>query len=153
MRVGGHSPNGLSNSVELIDLDTSSGPSLDCITASAYPFPVYGAAGGVLNGKPTVCGGYDGEKDRQECYRYESERNEWILVGEMSQAKRFMGSAYDQDWGLVMVGGISITDIAEMTNDGTVFESLTPTPIATSQSCLVIIDEKTLFMAGGHTGR
>jgi hypothetical protein len=51
------------------------------------------------------------------------------------------------------VGGNNGPRMAESysTTDGTNFKQLTSIPVATHSPCLVIVDNETLFMAGGST--
>jgi hypothetical protein len=51
------------------------------------------------------------------------------------------------------VGGNNGSKVAEAysTKDGSKFDQLTSIPVATQNLCLVIVDDDTLFMAGGNT--
>jgi sugar/nucleoside kinase (ribokinase family) len=51
------------------------------------------------------------------------------------------------------VGGRKTFRVAEAysTKDGSKFDQLTSIPVATSGLCLVIVDDDTLFIAGGDT--
>ena len=48
--------NPVTQDAELVQVDPS-GDSLECISPASYPTGIEGAASGVLNGIPTVCGG------------------------------------------------------------------------------------------------
>ena len=76
MVVGGYTNEGSTDTTELIDLDSPYGPSLDCIRPAPYPYVVYGAAGGVLNNKPIVCGGRSDEIGGylSDCHQYNQVR-------------------------------------------------------------------------------
>jgi hypothetical protein len=76
-----------------------------------FPSEIYGAAGGSLNGTPTVCGGFEGTHVSSECHGYDYEHKTWNPLGKMGTGRYYFGWAHDDSWGLVMTGGFNRTQI------------------------------------------
>ena len=87
-----------------------------------------------------------------KCYKYDPIADTWVESGTMSGSKYRHASDYTDSFGLAMA---YYRDPLEVTQDGINFELLAdyPNPDVTSVSydngCLVILDDKNLFLAGG----
>ena len=53
---------------EVIDL---SNPQMKCKDFPKFPYQNWAAVGGLLNGKPLICGGFDGPHSFQDCFYLE----------------------------------------------------------------------------------
>ena len=122
--------------------------------------------GGEGNDKQWGDRGYNSTLDtvRDTCYTYDFATDSWSLAGKMPTGPAILiGSAYSYHpaWGLVMAGGKALNfrltegerAKAEVvaTKDGVNFEVLEPLPEPRYDHCLAILDEDTLFIAGGET--
>ena len=69
-------------------------------------------------------------------------------------ARAYTGYGSSESWGLVMAGGFNVNNqlsSVETTDDGQVFGSLPDLPGGrNSYSCLVIVDDDTIFTCGGY---
>jgi hypothetical protein len=152
MVIGGWDGSSRLHDVEIISIDPKQ-PVPQCLQQpSSYPLDIAFAAGGELQGVPTVCGGYDPYTDTEACYQYDYNQNSWEKSGSMAEAQFLMGFASDSSWGLVLTGGAAsgYSDLVESTSDGKVFRQLQDMPEGVWKHCLAIIDADTLFTAGGH---
>ncbi len=106
----------------------------------------------------------DDDKARDTCHTYDFASDTWSLAGKLPTGPVILvgsGYAYHPAWGLVMAGGkadeqgtiADDTGKAEVvaTKDGVNFEVLEPLPEPRYTHCLAILDEDTLFVAGGET--
>ncbi len=57
---------------------------VECSFPRSYPLGTFGAAGGVVGGRPRFCGGSaaggGGQQATGECYEYSAEGNQWLQV-------------------------------------------------------------------------
>jgi hypothetical protein len=118
------------------------------------------SSGGIVNGLPTVCGGYDSSLGMRnlgisKCFQFDPARNMWNVSGNMQYGRTWTGYDSDEDWGLVIVGGYSDPNLmlksVERTKDGRTFSMLAPIPQEIAGLCLAIIDSSTIFIAGGKS--
>ena len=81
--------------------------------------------------------------------------DEWVLSGKMTDARAYFGYGSSKSRGLVMAGGNSVTGFlssVEMTKDGETFETLPDLDIEVDKSCLVVLNDDTIFTCGGFNG-
>ncbi len=67
---------------------------LDCVTPAAHPEGfLIGSAAAVLDGKVTICGGFNKHTNimTSACYQYDPAANSWSHSGSMSVEKYMMG--------------------------------------------------------------
>ena len=115
------------------------------------------------DGLPLLCGGCvglgQGCSFNPVCFKYDPEAeglpfgDTWVELESMSGWKPFPASDYSASFGLAMADA-GKTRSLEVTQDGIVFEVLAAYPnpevvINGESGCLVILDEKNLFLAGG----
>ena len=108
----------------------------------------------MLDGAPLICGGCIGSANScnhsKKCYKYDPVADTWLESGTMSGAKDYPASDYTDFFGLAMAHE---GDPLEVTQDGINFELLAdyPNPDVSNfdSGCLVILDDKNLFLAGG----
>ena len=102
---------------------------------------------------PIVCAGstFAGESD--VCYKYSPLSDSWQEYGTMPSERAYSASAYLENFGLVMAGGLdsgfSTTSVI-VTKDGFTFQTLDSLPTDSYDGCLAMIDEQTLLMTGGQ---
>ena len=64
-----------------------------CANLPSYPFAMAGAAGGVVNGSPIICGGYIGSGERTDsCHRFDRNANSWKLHSSMKSKRSWHAS-------------------------------------------------------------
>ena len=112
----------------------------------------------MLDGIPLICGGCIGEpgssgcRGTDKCFKYDPIADNWIERGTMSGAKADHAYDYTASYGLAMA---HTADPLEVTQDGINFELLADYPnpdvVSFDSGCLVILDDKNLFLAGGYT--
>ena len=111
----------------------------------------------IVDGIPVLCGGCIlncfGQNDL--CYKYDPNADNWSSSGRMSADMKRVASDYTDSFGLAMAHE---GEPLHVTQDGITFESLANYPnqdvswAADDDGCLVILDEKNLFLAGGGSG-
>ena len=90
---------------EVVDMHINS--STSCLQLPTYPFKMWGASGGVINGSPMVCGGYKHNgfpKVESSCYSHDKELNIWKQHATMNQA-RYLHASVVIDNSLWVTGG------------------------------------------------
>ena len=111
-----------------------------------------------LDGRPLICGGCielaAGCSPTDKCFTYDALADTWVDSGSMSGYKFEVASDYTASFGLAMADASN--DALEVTEDGINFELIAdyPNPDVADyvdSGCLVILDEKNLFLAGGYT--
>ena len=66
--------------VQVVDVDGTE----TCSDLASYPFSPVGAAGGLLESTPVLCGGKPEEaKSKTECYSYDKDSNTWNLLANL----------------------------------------------------------------------
>ena len=112
----------------------------------------------ISDGLPLLCGGCIGLRlgcsATDKCFKYDAIADTWVESGTMSGAKKYPASDYSASFGLAMADASN--DALEVTEDGINFELLADYPnpdvdvdMDVESGCLVILDEKNLFLAGG----
>ena len=89
---------------EVVDINSST----SCLQLPTYPFKMWGASGGVINGSPMVCGGYKHSgfpKVESSCYSHDKELNIWKQHATMNQA-RYLHASVVIDNSLWVTGGV-----------------------------------------------
>ena len=86
----------------------------ECSPLKNSPLEVFDAAGGIVDGKPLICGGYSMHKrqtgpgfiikERSECYIHHKSSNSWRLHCKMQQKRSYHTSVPIKD-GLWLTGG------------------------------------------------
>ena len=71
---------------QVIDVSSSS---TACANLPSYPFAMSGAAGGVVNGSPIICGGYTIRAEQIDtCHRFDRNSNSWKLHSIMTSKRQ-----------------------------------------------------------------
>ena len=152
------------NDLDTVELKSTKGPLPERLKSrllSNFPVKIWAAAGATLGDAslPHVCGGYDGKKNRKECYVFHPQSNRWNISRQMSHARGGSGSATHPDHGWVIAGGLRDGDnlsSAEQTQDGKTFQPFASLPLPLSGHCLVSLGKGggkgDFFLAGGWTG-
>lgn len=70
---------------------------------SLFPTKLYYAAGGVLDKRPTICGGYDGSNIRNDCWQFMEAK--WNLAGFSLKTKRYLHASLVINDELIISGG------------------------------------------------
>ena len=142
---------------EVVDMHINS--STSCLQLPTYPFKMWGASGGVINGSPMVCGGYKGglgPKVESSCYSHDKGLNIWKQHAIMIQA-RYLHASVVLDKSLWITGGgyqagngldrFKSTEFVH--GDGTV--TLGPDlPTARSGHCMVTLHDGKVMIIGGY---
>ena len=92
---------------EVVDMTVDINSSTSCLQLPTYPFKMWGASGGVINGFPMVCGGYKDSgfpKVESSCYSHDKELNIWKQHATMNQA-RYLHASVVIDNSLWVTGG------------------------------------------------
>jgi hypothetical protein len=144
--------------VELVSLDPLNNTVPTCLRSlNKCPISISNHMIGTVGSVPLICGGYQGGSSSSKCYKYHFNNDTWVQSISLPKAVTYMGFDSNDEWGLVYVGGYNRSGSRQAesysTKDGTDFKQLTSIPVATHSPCLVIVDNKTLFMAGGSTNR
>ena len=98
-----------------------------------------------------------GCSDTDKCFKYNPSLDDWYETeGTLTRAKvSYRAADYTAAFGLAMA---QHSDPLEVTKDGVTFELLAEYPnpdvddISGWSGCLVILDDKNLFLAGGYVG-
>ena len=141
---------------EVVDITNSS---TSCPQLPTYPFKMWGASGGVINGSPMVCGGYKGglgPKVESSCYSHDKGLNIWKQHAIMNQA-RYLHASVPLDNSLWITGGgyqagngLDIFKSTEFVHgDGTV--TIGPDlPTARYGHCMVTLHDGKVMIIGGY---
>ena len=93
------------NICQVIDVSSST----SCGNLPNYPYSMYGAAGGVINNTPMICGGFVGVSERkslESCYRFNENSNSWDFHTNMTSRRYYHAATVIQDT-LFISGGVS----------------------------------------------
>ena len=114
-----------------------------------------GASGGVINGSPMVCGGYNynnnAPKDESSCYSHDKELNIWKQHAIMNHARDVPASVVlDKSlWVTGGWGGSRLKSTEFVRGDGTV--TMGPDlPTARSGHCMVTLHDGKVMIIGGY---
>ncbi len=155
--VGGYTDvtNSYLDNVEAIDLSTET-PTCDSI--SNYPFPVGFPVGTILNGMPTVCGGYNDDSGfyTDECYQYLYAENRWVLMSESMLEARCLHKSSMVDSATWLISGGSDNDFVELGStevwyDGE-FHPGPVLPFPLRNHCQVTLNSSYVAILGGYNG-
>ncbi len=144
------------DNVEAVDLSSETP---DCDSVSNYPFPVGFATGTVLEGFPTVCGGYNSDSSlyTNECYQFLYGENRWVLMDyAMSEAKNSHKSSMvdSATWlisgGRILVEAVVLTSLSEVWHDGQ-FKPGPILPYPLECHCQVTLNSSYVAILGGRT--
>ena len=133
---------------EIIDLMN---PDFKC-SLKDFPQKLYGAVGGLVSGKPLICGGYvEGLGVSDDCYTYQN--NDWVLAETKLTVKSsnagHQGLVIDNK--LVVSGGYSAIDSTELVDlEGS--ESSVTLPFKLWSHCQVAWGYKSYMTIGGRVG-
>ena len=129
--------------------------STSCLQLPTYPFKLSGASGGVINGSPMVCGGYNynnnAPKDKSSCYSHDKELNIWKQHAIMNHARDVPASVVlDKSlWVTGGWGGSRLKSTEFVRGDGTV--TMGPDlPTARSGHCMVTLHDGKVMIIGGN---
>jgi len=150
--------------IDDIDLVSPYGNTIPDCLLNISPFTkghIVGSAGAALasDGIPLLCGGCIGRTPygstchhSETCYKYDPLADTWSSSGRMSGRMVGVASDYTDSFGLAMAHE---GEPLHVTQDGITFESLASYPNpevswgAGDDGCVVILDDKNLFLAGG----
>ena len=113
MAIGGYDQFGFYiDDVEVVDMVN---PDNRCARVPPYPHPIYLATGALINGRPRHCGGREVIEinftripiDRETCYEYVAETDEWVQVESMSMKRKSPASSLLEENVWLITGGYS----------------------------------------------
>jgi hypothetical protein len=148
---GGSTSAGVTNEVEIIDLETSS---TICQNVEDFPTAFYGAIGGLaVEDKPLVCGG---NPLTNECHYLEN--GNWLPFSFMNNAKQYAAVSQspfvDGVSTLFVTGGsngtgsVNATSLSEVLNERK-WENSLPLPVPLLFHCMVLLNSTTIVVIGG----
>ena len=139
---------------QVVDLNSTS----SCSNLKSYPYKLEFASGGILNGSPTICGGWDDSLYiLKSCHIYRKSSNEWIMVSSLKTPRGSFSTAVING-SLWMAGGATYSDEKNVDTNSTEY-LLSPKseidgpdmPIARSGHCMVTLyDDKVLIIGGAY---
>ena len=139
------------DSVEVLDFSSDSP---DCGSVANYPLAVTFSTGDLVDGRPRVCGGYDGTAVTNMCYEYITESNQWQDVAPM-QTPRYVHKSSKVDsatW--FITGGYDLTttfDTTEVWQNGE-FTYGPRLPFPLRNHCQLTLDASYILILGGYNG-
>ena len=136
---------------EVVDLHKNSSY---CRSLSDYPLQAQYASGGILNGRPLICGGIEESNNAtKECYIYNATSLTWSLFANMNH-KRYgaSGITLDDEKFLIM-GGSSQTNASEyIFSNGSVMTGPITPYIGLEWHCLVRLDDGKVIIINQFKG-
>ena len=148
--VGGLTPSGRTNEVEVIDLEISS---TTCENVANFPFALSGAVGGLKDvSNPLICGGYPYNKD---CYLLNDD-GEWEAFGLMNEMRLYAAlsqSPYPTEGqSFFVTGGMdeaeNVTKTVEILK-GNKWDESPEMPVELRYHCTVLLNSTTVMVIGG----
>ena len=145
----------INQKTELVPLSGEETQIPDCLANLAnHPNEIYSSAGGALpdsGNLPHVCGSSYSPHD--ECWQYEPTSDSWIMTSKIVRNVEGAASAYHENWGIIMSGGLGTqtyyVDNVTLTTNGEDFTELpTPVPEEYSGYCVAGIDKNRIFVTG-----
>ena len=135
---------------QVIDVSSAS---TACANLPSYPFFIYGAAGGVVNGSPIICGGSRSRWEQTDsCQRFDRNANSWKWHSSMT-SKRFGHANTVVKNALFITGGHDGRSRLATTEyiyaNGTV-QSGPNLPEARSSHCGVTLHDGKVMILGGY---
>ncbi len=152
---GGRTNAGITDDVEIIDLETSS---TICQNVEKFPTAFYGAIGGLaVDNKPLICGG---NLLSNECHYLE--KGNWLLFSFMNNVKLYAAVSQspfvDGVSSLFVTGGSNGTEVAgyNVTNVSEdlkerSWENTLPLPVPLFFHCMVLLNSTTVMVIGGSS--
>jgi len=105
--AGGYGSSGMISDVEVVNLDPEDAGS--CMKPADFPDGRYWAVGGVLDGAPEVCSGYNGYY-LSTCYQYSKSSDQWATSTSLSDERYGAASTMMSDGRWVISGGYNSVD-------------------------------------------
>ena len=138
---------GIQNTDKSQVLDVSSSSTF-CSNLPSYPLSLHGAAGGVINGSPIICGGTSGPH-HQTCYRFEKITNSWKLHCSMESARAYHATSI-VNGALFVTGGLNGGNMAstEFIHANGNVTSGTNLPVARYGHCMVTLHDGKVMILG-----
>ena len=136
---------------QVIDVSSST----SCGNLPSYPYSMYGAAGGVINNTPIICGGDipSGSPTQQDsCYRFNANSNSWNLHSTM-KSRRYEHAATVINDSLFISGGSDGSNLAStefIHADGSV-TSGPNLPVARHGHCMVTLHDSKVIIIGASS--
>ena len=143
MATGG----GPTDKCQVFDVSSST----SCDNLLNYPYSLEDAAGGVINGSPTICGGTGGAF-LASCYIFEKFTNSWKLHTNMKSKRKSHAAAVTKDL-LFISGGYNNGRLAStefIHANGTV-TSGTNLPLARQGHCMVTLHDGKVMILGAES--
>ena len=136
---------------QVLDMSNTSNT---CSHLPSYPLLVYRASGGILNGSPTICGGYrkiaSPVHQTDSCYLFDRITNSWKLHCNM-QSRRYEHASAVVNGALFVTGGIDDSGNMASTElifaNGTVISG-TNLPEARRGHCMVELNDGKVMILG-----
>ncbi len=146
---------GYLNNVEVVDLSSET-PSCDSV--ANYPYPVGFPVGTLLDGMPTVCGGFNSDTGlyTNKCTQYIYEENRWVVMEETMSVPRYVHRASMVDsatW--LITGGDNIVVAAYDSTDvwqNDQFQQGPFLPYPLRRHCQVTVNSTHVAILGGYNG-
>ena len=139
---------------QVIDLSSTN----SCTSLTAYPLKIDGLTGGLLDGRPLLCGGWGKASDESSytvqsaCYQYDKSSQAWNLFANMNTERDFSASALING-GLWVVGGETYEDYLESTefiySNGSAINGPN-LPATRSEHCMVTLNNGMVMILGGY---
>ena len=138
-----------SDKCQVVDVSSS----MSCANLPTYPFEMYGAAGGVINNSPTICGGFSttsGSHGAQEsCYTFNKDINKWKFHCNMTSRRVDYAATVMKD-ALFISGGFHSNSTEFIHANGTV-TSGPDLPVARFGHCMVTLHDGKVMIIGAAT--
>ena len=129
--------------------------STSCANLPSYPYSIYGAAGGVINNTPIICGGNgrnDSPREQESCYRFNENSNSWDYHSTLT-ARRYQYAASVIKDTLFISGGQDFFTLAStefIHADGSV-TSGPNLPVARWGHCMVTLHDSKVIIIGARS--
>jgi hypothetical protein len=137
---------------QVIDVSSST----SCANLPSYPYSMWGAAGGVINNTPIICGGRisSGFPTQQEsCYRFNENSNSWNLHCTMTSRRSIHAATVMKD-ALFISGGfdgssnrLASTEFIHANGSVTSGPNL---PVARHGHCMVTLHDSKVIIIGAN---
>ena len=153
--TGWEYPDPLGKNTEIIDLEDST---FSCTKVQPFPVRLYGATGGLVNGQPFLCGGYDktNEHYSKDCYTL-TNSGSWAKddTAALNTARRYVYGSVVLQNNLFISGGYNGNRLntIEMLSPNTISETLSVTlPEGINSHCQVSFSSNQFMVIGGLDG-
>ena len=140
---------GPTDKCQVVDVSSST----SCANLLSYPYSMKSAAGGVINGSPTICGGsVGGGVYLESCYRFDKFENSWKLHANMNSKRHSHAAAVINDV-LFISGGYYNGQLAstEFINANGTVTSGTSLPLARQGHCMVTLHDGKVMILGAES--